>query len=98
MGAAFVVLLRRDRKPFMTFCHRDRATLPIVPSRSSRSPWSQPCDGGTEVHPREDVALQLDARSELDQLEAATDEAEHRAFGDVNDLAARPPALYRPRR
>src|SRR2546421_3925866 len=42
--------------------------------------------GGPECHLRQDVALQVDARCDFDQLQAALAEAEHGALGHVKRL------------
>ena len=46
-------------------------------------------DGGREVHLREDVAFEVDAGRDLDQLEAARfGEPEHAALGHVQHALA----------
>ena len=50
-----------------------RSRRPIAPSRKRRASMrrSVRADGRREVHLREDVALEIDAGRDLDQLEAA---------------------------
>ena len=45
-------------------------------------------DHGLEAHLRDDVALDVDARSNFDEVEAVSLEREDRAFGDVADVEA----------